>query len=269
MIRGKGSYGEVIVSQKDAGILQKKIQQKDPVKAQKMFQKLTAISKLLKQMNQGQDQKYFAGLLLPDSTPFLYKMKDGGYSLEHWVKHSSPSKLRVLQKQWLDAFPSLFIAVKKLNSRKLVHRDIKMDNIVWEDQKKKLSLIDYDILITQDKVKPRVSPNDLRYWYPPDFFLPSIYPYYLKTRFFHKLPSNIRNQFQSFLSLNKQIQMIASKIDLFSLGMVILRCFSSVPSASFQKELETIVLLMIHPDPIQRRFPTKTEWQRLKQSFYK
>ena len=87
----------------------------------------------------------------------LLIMPNGGRDLFHWYYELQGSNMELAEKKkWSDTFwrktPILFKGLKVLQDRKVAHRDIKIENIVFDPTTSRLRMIDFGLMKTFDEM---------------------------------------------------------------------------------------------------------------------
>ena len=195
------------------------------------------------------------------------------------------------------AMTPVFKGINKMNQFKIVHVDIKPENMVYNHITGKLALIDFGIasryfnLYGRDKLYLMAHPYK---YYPPEFPLianhmigKNFYNTQQNTSSIEKMLSYLQTKYRRtdlLPELNKLIErykdinigdlFIPDKIDIYMLGVSILELIylcdehhtiqinKNIP---FYKDVFNLIGMMIHPDPSQRFFSLQalSEYERI------
>lgn len=187
-----------------------------------------------------------------DELQIIYR--DGGMNLSDYMKRHKPTNFWKIFRQ----LRLVAIGIRQLSKRKLVHQDIKLENIVFDGTR--IYLIDFGLMTNFSKVYQNM--HFLRYRYMP---FPPEYKRFAFGETFKKnfasfanadaaFASFARNAYPDFErdldSLNEKPTYPRNKIDVYSLGMVL--CEIYVWYGKRNEEVEALIRNMIRMDPRKR-----------------
>lgn len=228
--------------------------------------------------------------------PFLYQlnMPYGGITFKEYFKMNTYSIYDIL-KSLVNPFETLVLLEKK----KMCHQDIKPDNILVKPSKESI-IIDYGLMISYNKVYSLENRHRLKYSYfpyPPEYkifefihfqkcykyqYCNYIYNNYISNRsptvssnILEKLFDNneIINIFKRKIDnliekdkdgiIEKYMIKYANRIDVFSLGMTLVRMLKYVNYNLTDNNINTFIRNLIHPD-FKVRYTPKEALNHLK-----
>lgn len=176
----------------------------------------------------------------PENLQILYK--DGGMDLYDYINDRKPKQFAKLIKN----MKFVCRGIKMLIDNKLVHQDIKLENLVFNEEK--LYLIDFGLMATFDKVYKQKEFLKFDYLpFPPEYKFvifknfKNIFLKHLKSHQIFRLIKKIYPNYMDDLSLIDSVD--ASKIDIYSLGIVLLHLYRWYGKT--HKTLEKLILGMI------------------------
>ena len=98
----------------------------------------------------------------------LLLMENGGNDLVAFAKNliKSPSSIRKKQEEmeyfWIE-FHSVFIGLRQFKKGKIIHHDVKAQNLVYDQTTLKFNFIDFGLMTTYDKITKEAQTNTYNY----------------------------------------------------------------------------------------------------------
>lgn len=190
----------------------------------------------------------------PENLQILYK--DGGMDLYDYINDESPTKFMTI----MNNIKYMLRGLEIMAQNKLVHQDIKLENLVFNG--KKLYLIDFGLMTSFAKVYK--NKEFLKYDYlpfPPEYKYEAfgagkfkdIFMSHLKTHRIFRLLKKIYPDYMD--DLNAIDSTNAAKIDIYSLGIVLLQLYKWYGKQNMK--VQKLILGMICFDP-KKRWDIKT-----------
>lgn len=280
---GQGTYGRVFRVPHPQKQGEKALKKQMKTIHPSTLNKINRINRMLSQIDPS--QQYFAGRLNPMEKPNQFWMQQRGVSLDK-IFFSTPQQKADIFLNWLVEFPQLMQAVQRLQENSLIHGDIKLENILWNNEAKKFYIIDYDMLGTE---REYLEANSMGYNYPnvAKTFFYFVWPlerFYLQggIGLYDYMKQNLGNIFtppiikyfyESIIQNPDRFVDDPIKIDIYSLGLVAFDLFikskifkkwgkTQQQKKQIQDKLSEVVFFMLNPLSADRYIPIG-EWYEL------
>lgn len=185
----------------------------------------------------------------PENLQILYK--DGGMDLYDYIYDHKPTKFKTIMKNMKFVCHGL----KMLIDNKMVHQDIKLENLVFNGTK--LYLIDFGLMTSFAKVYKKKEflkfdylpfPPEYKYAVFGDEKFKDVFLKHLKSHRIYRLLKKIYPDYMN--DLNALDSKDEKKIDIYSLGMVIIQLYQWYGKSN--ADVEALIRGMICFDPKKR-----------------
>lgn len=94
----------------------------------------------------------------------LLVMEDGGLDIRHFIlnlskRKNTPANIKRVELFFIE-FERAFVGIKKLEESGIIHNDLKIDNMVYNEEKNRLNFIDFGLTNKKDKILKNIMKNE-------------------------------------------------------------------------------------------------------------